>query len=181
MPSKNLIFTAVWTPIPSSHSKSSGGGGFSISTTQAAPRSPLPESAQSVVPSSPTVAPEGKIVFPEDELFNESIEEGYCYVRRPYQGIIPSTVLQTSLEFQKALSFMWSYEMTMYDSVDGFAPLRNLTRQEAAKIFSQFAMNVLCRTPNKNLHTNYTDTANADESLKPYIELAYQLGLMHGN
>lgn len=79
------------------------------------------------------------------------------------------------------MSFLWSYEMTKFDSVDGYDPYRNLSRQEAAKIFSQFAMNVLCRQPDKNLTVNYSDTANTDPSLTPYITLAYQLGLMKGS
>ena len=69
----------------------------------------------------------------------------------------------------------------MFDSVDGFAPKRNLSREEAAKIFSNFAINVLCRKPDKNLSIHYSDVANADPTLKPYITLAYQLGVMKGS
>ena len=71
--------------------------------------------------------------------------------------------------------------MTMFDSVDSFAPYRNLSREEAAKIFSNFAMHVLCRKPDMNLSVKYSDVENADPSLKPYITLAYQLGVMKGS
>ena len=57
--------------------------------------------------------------------------------------------------------------MTMFDSVDGFAPKRNLSREEAAKIFSNFAINVLCRKPDTNLSVKYSDVENANPTLKP--------------
>ena len=69
----------------------------------------------------------------------------------------------------------------MFDSVDGFAPNRNLSREEAAKIFSNFAINVLCRKPDTNLSVHYSDVENANPTLKPYITLAYQLGVMKGS
>ena len=71
--------------------------------------------------------------------------------------------------------------MTMFDSVDKYAPTRNLSRQEAAKMFSNFAINVLCRKPDLNLKVNYSDVKNTDPTLKPYITLAYQLGVMKGS
>ena len=79
------------------------------------------------------------------------------------------------------MSFLRSYEMTMFDNIDGFDPYRNLSREEAAKIFSNFAMHVLCRKPDMNLSVKYSDVENADPSLKPYITLAYQLGVMKGS
>ena len=69
----------------------------------------------------------------------------------------------------------------MFDSVDKYAPTRNLSRQEAAKMFSNFAINVLCRKPDLNLKVNYSDVKNTDPTLKPYITLAYQLGVMKGS
>ena len=71
--------------------------------------------------------------------------------------------------------------MTMFDSVEGFDPYRNLSREEAAKIFSNFAINVLCRKPDMNLSVKYSDIENANPTLKPYITLAYQLGVMKGS
>ena len=74
--------------------------------------------------------------------------------------------------------------MTRYDSIDPFRPKDDLTREEAAKIFSNFAINVLCRKPDMNLEINYRDLENANTTLKQYITTAYQLGIMkgaHGN
>ena len=124
---------------------------------------------------------EGKTKYQDTVIFNPTIENGKCYTRREYLGIKDSEKIVTSEEFKKALSFLRSYEMTMFDSVEGFAPKRNLSREEAAKIFSNFAINVLCRKPDTNLSVNYSDVENANPTLKPYITLAYQLGVMKGS
>ena len=124
---------------------------------------------------------EGKTKYQDTVIFNPTIENGKCYTRRAYLGIKDSEKVVTSEEFKKALSFLRSYEMTMFDSVEGFDPYRNLSREEAAKIFSNFAINVLCRKPDMSLSVKYSDVENADPSLKPYITLAYQLGVMKGS
>ena len=124
---------------------------------------------------------DGKTLYPDTVLFNPTIINGKCYTRRPYIGIKDSTTIITDEEFKKAMSFLRSYEMTMFDSVDGYDPYRNLSREEAAKIFSNFAINVLCRKPDLNLKVNYSDVENANPTLKPYITLAYQLGVMKGS
>ena len=124
---------------------------------------------------------DGKTKYQDTIIFNPTIENGKCYTRREYLGIKDSEKIVTSEEFKKALSFLRSYEMTMFDSVDSFDPYRNLSREEAAKIFSNFAINVLCRKPDMSLSVKYSDVENADPSLKPYITLAYQLGVMKGS
>ena len=124
---------------------------------------------------------EGKTKYQDTVIFNPTIENGKCYTRRAYLGIKDSEKVVTSEEFKKALSFLRSYEMTMFDSVQGFDPYRNLSREEAAKIFSNFAINVLCRKPDMNLSVKYSDIENANPTLKPYITLAYQLGVMKGS
>lgn len=124
---------------------------------------------------------DGKTKYQDTVIFNPTIENGKCYTRREYLGIKDSEKIVTSEEFKKALSFLRSYEMTMFDGVEGFDPYRNLSREEAAKIFSNFAMHVLCRKPDMNLSVKYSDVENADPSLKPYITLAYQLGVMKGS
>ena len=123
----------------------------------------------------------GEITYKNEEIFNTTILDGKCYTRRPLQEILDSLTLKTSEEFKKSQSFLRSYEMTRYNSVDQFRPKDDLTREEAAKIFSNFAINVLCRKPDKNLSIHYSDVENADPTLKPYITLAYQLGVMKGS
>ena len=124
---------------------------------------------------------DGKTKYQDTVIFNPTIENGKCYTRREYLGIKDSEKIVTSEEFKKALSFLRSYEMTMFDNVDGFDPYRNLSREEAAKIFSNFAINVLCRKPDMSLSVKYSDVENANPTLKPYITLAYQLGVMKGS
>jgi hypothetical protein len=68
----------------------------------------------------------------------------------------------------------------MFNDVRSFSPYTNLTREQAAKIFSNFAINVLCRKPDTSITPSYNDISNANISLKPYITKAYQLGLMKG-
>lgn len=92
--------------------------------------------------------------------------------------IIDSTIIHTSEEFKQALTFLYAYEMTMFRSIDEYDPYRKISRQEAAKMLSQFAMNVLCRKPQTTLSTNYTDMEGVDLTLRSYIDLAYKLGLM---
>lgn len=150
---------------------SRGGGNFSLKPKK-------DEKADSQQNSKPT---QEKKSYPESDLFNPTIEDGKCYTRRSHLGILTSQIIPTNDEYNKAQSFLWSYEMTKFDTVDGYDPYRNLSRQEAAKIFSNFAINVLCRQPNKKLTVNYSDTQESDPTLKPYIELAYQLGIMKGS
>ncbi len=193
------IKTFTLTVVGSRHDDTSGGGktcygdcwtnpvspdnGLSVQPTPQPDQKPQTNPNDNKNPDQkPVEKTEWKLIKHEDTaIFNSSIENGKCYTRREYLGIKDSETLVTSEEFKKALSFLRTYEMTMFDSVDGFAPKRNLSREEAAKIFSNFAINVLCRKPDKNLSIHYSDVENADPTLKPYITLAYQLGVMKGS
>ena len=193
------IKTFTLTVVGSRHDDTSGGGktcygdcwtnpvspdnGPSVQPTPQPDQKPQTNPNDNKKPDQkPVEKTEWKLIKHEDTaIFNSSIENGKCYTRREYLGIKDSETLVTSEEFKKALSFLRTYEMTMFDSVDGFAPKRNLSREEAAKIFSNFAINVLCRKPDKNLSIHYSDVENADPTLKPYITLAYQLGVMKGS
>lgn len=110
------------------------------------------------------------IPFDDADIFNPRIAQNRCYTTKNIRSIINSQTIQTSDEFKKALMMMYTYDMTMYRSVDAFEPYRVLTRQEAAKILSNFAMNVLCRKP-----IGYTDIAGVNPSLRTYVAYAYQL------
>ena len=193
------IKTFTLTVVGSRHDDTSGGGktcygdcwtnpvspdnGPSVQPTPQPDQKPQTNPNDNKKPDQkPVEKTEWKLVKHEDTvIFNPTVENGKCYTRREYLGIKDSETLVTSEEFKKALSFLRTYEMTMFDSVDGFAPKRNLSREEAAKIFSNFAINVLCRKPDKNLSIHYSDVENADPTLKPYITLAYQLGVMKGS
>ncbi len=190
-PAPSPIPTPTPSPLPNhpNHSQSSysGGGGSSSLKKDYCPNGDHSTSYYDGSCGKDSQKNEHKSKSPEKQkyedhdLFNPTIEDGKCYTRRPHLGILTSQLIPTNDEYNKAQSFLWSYEMTKFDSVDGYDPYRNLSRQEAAKIFSNFAINVLCRQPNKKLTVNYSDTQESDPSLKPYIELAYQLGIMKGS
>ncbi len=167
----NAIWNAHVSPIPTTPiSWYSGGGGSRLwnSSSQATQNDNQKVNSQ-------------ELHFPDDAIYNPSIEDGYCFTRAKNIRIFDSKTLLTTEEFKKAMTFLASYSMTRFTTIDEFAPYRNLSRQEAAKIFSQFAMNVLCRKPDQNLKVNYSDIENADPTLKDFITLSYQLGLMKGS
>lgn len=120
----------------------------------------------------------GEVVPDPVDIFNPSITDWYCYTARTGINIIDSLNITTDPEFTPSLAFMYAYELTKFNWVDEFGPYTNLTREQAAKLFSNFAINVLCRRPDTSLNISYIDTVNADPTLKPYITLAYQLWLM---
>ena len=65
--------------------------------------------------------------------------------------------------------------MTMFNKIDDFQPNELLTREQAAKMFTNFAINVLCRKKDTHLTIAYSDIGDANATLKPYIISAYQL------
>jgi Lamin Tail Domain/Domain of unknown function (DUF5011)/Divergent InlB B-repeat domain/Bacterial Ig domain/S-layer homology domain len=137
---------------------------------------PTPTNTTSTSPSSQTT---WIIITPKPiDIFNPSITDWYCYTARTGTNIIDSLSITTDPEFKPSLAFLYAYELTKFNSVDTFWPYTNLTREQAAKLFSNFAINVLCRKPDLSLKISYSDTKNADPTLKPYITLAYQLWLM---
>ena len=71
-----------------------------------------------------------------------------------------------------------SYGLTKFTDTDSYKPENWLKRYEAAKMFVEFARNVLCREKNIIYNNQYTDINNIDPTLKPYIIEAYEYGIM---
>jgi S-layer homology domain len=113
-----------------------------------------------------------------DPSHDHSIQDGVCFTRKKNMVIQDSITNPASQEFKQSLEFMHAFDMTMYDSVDAYEPTKLLTRQQTAKIVSNFAINVLCRKPNTSLVPWFKDVDGSDPTLQPYITLSYQLGLM---
>lgn len=159
-------YTTVMAPpvIPTSVSQWywGGGGGWAMSTP-ILPMVPTPDVWHTVSPTS---------------IYNGSIQDGKCYIRNITTSLSGTSHTLTEPQFSTGLLFAYNYWLTQYNAIDAFRPFDWLTREEAAKIFSAFAINVLCRTPNTNI-PNYSDIASADPSLQSSIVLAYQLWLMH--
>lgn len=143
----------------------------------------ITETPKPVVPTvvrQQTKPGETFVTYPAESVFNQEIPDGECFDRKETNGIFDSAAIDASDEFKRALVFLNAYDMTRFDSVVGFNITGAMTRQEAAKMFSNFATNVLCRKPTA-AEITYTDIDNADETLKPYITLSYKLGLMRGS
>jgi len=146
----------------------------SLPTTTTTPvTSPVPDASVDTTPNSTDI-----LVDVSDVIFNPTIIDWYCYTRASDFTVSLSNTINVSSEFMSWLQFMYVYNLTKFNSVDDFAPYTNLTREQAAKLFTNFAVNVLCRTPDSSLVADYSDITNADPSLTPSIALAYQLGLM---
>lgn len=74
-----------------------------------------------------------------------------------------------------AYAFAYQYEITTMPSC-GEANLGGyLVRKHAAKMMSNFAMNVLEKTPDTTKVCSFTDMGDEDEEMQHYAELACQL------
>ncbi len=82
------------------------------------------------------------------------------------------------LEFEEALTFMYENWLTRYNNVSEFKPYRHLQRQEAAKMFSKFATNVLEKTTDKSRTCEFKDIGKADYTLVQSIIESCYLWLM---
>jgi len=84
-------------------------------------------------------------------------------------------------EFGKALTWMNEKGLTKYTTEDAYRPYDTLTREQAAKFFSEFAK-AMWKTADENAQwCDFSDLAKADASLKDYITSSCKLGLMKGS
>ncbi len=72
-------------------------------------------------------------------------------------------------ELSAAVEWMHANGMTKYSNLDEFRSDDVLTRQEAAKFFSEFAINVLYKDIDQNKFCGFDDLEEADPSLKNHI------------
>jgi hypothetical protein len=72
-------------------------------------------------------------------------------------------------EFLQALDWMHNFWLTRFDKPETFRPYDILSRQEAAKFFSQFAKEILYRTLDQTKYCYFDDMEWVDPSLKNYI------------
>lgn len=73
------------------------------------------------------------------------------------------------------LQRLYSNWLTKYTSLTSFDSKNYFTREQSAKFFSQFAINVLKKTPDTNLACNFNDISTADQTLKNDIITSCQL------
>lgn len=84
-------------------------------------------------------------------------------------------------EFKQALERMFSVGMTRLKTVEEFRGDEPVTRQQAAKFFSQFAKEVMYSTMDVAKYCRFSDLDSADPSLKNYILEACLFSLFQGS
>ena len=84
-------------------------------------------------------------------------------------------------EFTSALS--WAYEngLTKFNTEDAFNPYSNITREQASKFFASYTVTNLCDVEAMDdAACDFSDINSGDYSLKEYVLLACELGLVKG-
>ena len=89
--------------------------------------------------------------------------------------------IQVSEAFKIAHQMLYSYELTRWQGTRDYRPFDYLTREEAARFMVEFAINVLCRKPNRSYADNFTDIADANPTLISYIRKSYEYDIFHGD
>ena len=84
-------------------------------------------------------------------------------------------------EFDSALDWMYENGMTSYSTQEDFRPFDNLTREQAAHFYANFAESVLGTERDTNADCNFADLDEADPSLTDSIVKACEMGLIKGD
>jgi hypothetical protein len=84
-------------------------------------------------------------------------------------------------EFVAAVERMHENGLTKYDSAETYRGSELLTREQAAKFFSQFSINVLLNVIDMTKYCEFDDLSNADPSLRNSILVSCLLNLFHGS
>lgn len=81
-------------------------------------------------------------------------------------------------EMQQAYVFSKKYSITTMPDCIAANMYWSLYRRDAAKMISNFAINILHRTPNKQTQCEFWDIKGVSSEYQKYIKLACELGLM---
>lgn len=84
-------------------------------------------------------------------------------------------------EFDSALDWMYTNGMTSYSAQEDFMPFNNLTREQAAKFYAEFAETELGLERDADAECNFEDLEEADSSLTDSIVKACEMGLIKGD
>lgn len=96
-------------------------------------------------------------------------------------GSTSTLSILNSPEVIEAIQRMRDYGLTNAKEIAGYAPFDPLTREQAAKMFAQFAKALQFSAISGSASCSFTDLAKADATLKASIQEACALGLMQGN
>ncbi|MDR0650067.1 MAG: S-layer homology domain-containing protein [Candidatus Peribacteria bacterium] len=92
-------------------------------------------------------------------------------------SISPDTIAKYGNELTQAYSYAYEIGITTIDHIDNADMYGNLTRAQAAKMLSQFAIKVLGKTPDTTKIASFSDIQGYGD-LTDRMQTAYQLGLM---
>ena len=79
---------------------------------------------------------------------------------------------------QDAFVYAHSHGLTTMSTCQKARMKDSLTRAEAAKMVSNYAMNILDKSPDANVICSFSDMTNADAESQSYAKTACQLGIM---
>jgi adenylate cyclase len=77
-------------------------------------------------------------------------------------------------------AYLWAFfnDITTMNTIQKANMEGTLIRKDMAKMISNFAVNVLKRTPSTGINCAFSDTKGLTEEAKTYITLSCKLGLM---
>ena len=126
-------------------------------------------------PSTGTITPVVPKPTPLAPVQPKPVEKERCFtpnnIKTIYQGNDVSAL------FREGHQMFYNYEITSMRWTVEFRPDHYLLRQEAARLLTEFAKNVLCRKKIKVYENRFNDLSLADSSLKPYIIESYEYGI----
>lgn len=96
------------------------------------------------------------------------------------QDVVVDSVAQDQ-EFLSALKRMTKNGLTKFTVAKEYAPYELVTREQAAKFYSQFAINVQMKIIDMKKYCEFDDLAQADKSLQNAILESCMLSLFKGS
>lgn len=97
------------------------------------------------------------------------------------QAEVPAPTILDDDEFISAVKWMHTRGLTTYADAKDFRGEDILTREEAAKFFTQFSMNVLLRIIDMTKYCEFDDLEDADPTLRNALLQSCLLHLFHGS
>ena len=122
-----------------------------------------------------TISSTGRV---DPETFNPTVERT-CFTPMDKKTIDQG--IQVSEAFKIAHQMLYSYELTRWQGTRDYRPFDYLTREEVARFMVEFAINVLCRKPNRSYAHNFNDLENSNPTLTKYIRMSYEYDIFHGD
>lgn len=154
-------------------------GTTSVNTHNANQTSLIPSSNQSpnqITHWWNTDLPSSLITFNPEQILNPSIDK-MC-TKIDIDVVLYEKGLWLSPYYKEALYFARLFDLTRYWDTLSYRPRDYVTREEAAKLFSQFATKILCRSSYLQYNNSvFADITTADPTLIPYIKQSYELGI----